>query len=365
MRTAADVAEWWEAQHTSSKQILDQYVEDNPGLFSVMVATAAATAMQLGAGMVDVLRLGEGAAEGTLKGFGTDALRLIGIAGPLGKGAKLVQSARGARLARVIADPGGGICAWVASTKALRQTAQKAFAAVDDLLKALDLPALSEFPAIYTMRDVLGPLRRIGAEILEMGSVRTIAEVQRAVPRDGSVVLFFVKWHNTLKNQETRHALYAFYDYLGRFRIADRTGAVVNSLEELHKIVPGYGGIGSAVPFEMALIKNVFMKFIGPKGTATLAMEVLAQLAADPETVAQSVEVRKAAELPKPPTARYYTVQRGDSLSRIAQREYGDMYKWPVLYEANREVVGGNPDLIHPGQQLWIPELPKVSAVRR
>jgi hypothetical protein len=364
MRTAADVAEWWEAQHASSKQILDKYVEDNPGLFSVMVATATAAAMQLGAGMIDVLRLGEGAAEGTLKGFGEDGLRLIGIAGPLGKGAKLVQSARGARLARVIADPGGGICAWIAATKALRQTGQKAFAAVDDLLKAMNLPALSELPVIYTMRDLLGPLRRIGADVLEIGSAKTIADVQRNVPRDGSVVLFFVKWHNTLKNKESAHALYAFYDYLGRFRIADRTGALVNSLEELHKIIPGYGGIGSAVPFEMALMRNVFMKFIGPKGTATLAMEVLAQLAADPETVAQSFEVRKAADLPKPATARYYSVQAGDSLSKIAQREYGDMYKWPVIYEANRRIVG-NPDLIHAGQQLWIPELPEVSAVRK
>ncbi len=29
---------------------------------------------------------------------------------------------------------------------------------------------------------------------------------------------------------------------------------------------------------------------------------------------------------------------------------------WPVVYAANREVIGDDPDLIHPGQRLRIPE---------
>jgi nucleoid-associated protein YgaU len=34
---------------------------------------------------------------------------------------------------------------------------------------------------------------------------------------------------------------------------------------------------------------------------------------------------------------------------------YGDAQQWRRIYEANREVVGGNPDLIHPGQVLKLP----------
>ncbi|MDX5443578.1 MAG: LysM peptidoglycan-binding domain-containing protein [Hymenobacteraceae bacterium] len=54
-----------------------------------------------------------------------------------------------------------------------------------------------------------------------------------------------------------------------------------------------------------------------------------------------------------------YTVVSGDSLSKIAQREYGDAMQWRKIYDANRDVIGDNPDLIHPGQELVIPEKEK------
>ena len=53
---------------------------------------------------------------------------------------------------------------------------------------------------------------------------------------------------------------------------------------------------------------------------------------------------------------RTYTVRPGDSLSKIAKALMGDAKKWRTLYEANKEVVGSNPDLIQPGQILKIPK---------
>ncbi|MFE5934461.1 transglycosylase family protein [Streptomyces sp. NPDC056470] len=54
------------------------------------------------------------------------------------------------------------------------------------------------------------------------------------------------------------------------------------------------------------------------------------------------------------PTVReMYTVTPGDSLSRIA-REERVKGGWQRLYEANRTVVGDDPDLIHPGQKLTL-----------
>jgi nucleoid-associated protein YgaU len=55
------------------------------------------------------------------------------------------------------------------------------------------------------------------------------------------------------------------------------------------------------------------------------------------------------------PVARTYVVVSGDSLSKIAKREYGDAQKWRKIYEANRNIIK-DPDLIHPGQVLRIPE---------
>ena len=49
-----------------------------------------------------------------------------------------------------------------------------------------------------------------------------------------------------------------------------------------------------------------------------------------------------------------YTVQKGDTLSAIAKREYGNANEWHRIFDANRDKVK-DPDLIQPGQQLTIP----------
>jgi nucleoid-associated protein YgaU len=49
-----------------------------------------------------------------------------------------------------------------------------------------------------------------------------------------------------------------------------------------------------------------------------------------------------------------YTVVAGDTLSKIAKREYGDASKWHRIYEANKDTIK-NPDLIYPGQTFKIP----------
>ncbi len=56
------------------------------------------------------------------------------------------------------------------------------------------------------------------------------------------------------------------------------------------------------------------------------------------------------------PEAVLYTVQSGDSLSKIALAHYGDAMKYTVIFEANQPMLE-NPDLIYPGQVLRIPPL--------
>ena len=50
----------------------------------------------------------------------------------------------------------------------------------------------------------------------------------------------------------------------------------------------------------------------------------------------------------------YYTIQSGDTLSKIAKEKYGDPNAYTKIFEANREVIG-DPDKIYPGQQIRIP----------
>ena len=58
----------------------------------------------------------------------------------------------------------------------------------------------------------------------------------------------------------------------------------------------------------------------------------------------------------KEDTLQSYTVEKGDSLSKIAQKVYGKASLWKKIYEANQDHIK-DPDLIYPGQVLRLPAL--------
>ncbi|WP_299670957.1 LysM peptidoglycan-binding domain-containing protein [uncultured Polaribacter sp.] len=51
-----------------------------------------------------------------------------------------------------------------------------------------------------------------------------------------------------------------------------------------------------------------------------------------------------------------HTVKSGESLSKIAKHYYGDAMKYNAIYEANKGILK-SADLIHPGQELILPNL--------
>jgi LysM repeat protein len=51
-----------------------------------------------------------------------------------------------------------------------------------------------------------------------------------------------------------------------------------------------------------------------------------------------------------------HEVVRGESLWTLAERYYGNPYRWPVIYQANRSAIP-NPNVLEPGQVLVIPEV--------
>ena len=67
-------------------------------------------------------------------------------------------------------------------------------------------------------------------------------------------------------------------------------------------------------------------------------------------TVAK-IEVIEEAEM-----AQFHTVERGDTLGKIAKNYYGNAMKYPVIFEANKPMLS-HPDKIYPGQVLRIPPL--------
>ncbi|MDO5687461.1 MAG: peptidoglycan-binding protein LysM [Neisseria sp.] len=52
---------------------------------------------------------------------------------------------------------------------------------------------------------------------------------------------------------------------------------------------------------------------------------------------------------------RYHDVQKGDTLSAIAKKYYGNANQYMKIFEANKPMLS-DPDKIYPGQKLRIPE---------
>lgn len=53
--------------------------------------------------------------------------------------------------------------------------------------------------------------------------------------------------------------------------------------------------------------------------------------------------------------SRFHTVQKGDTLSKIAQQVYGNASQYMKIFEANKPMLK-DPDKIYPGQVLRIPQ---------
>jgi nucleoid-associated protein YgaU len=54
------------------------------------------------------------------------------------------------------------------------------------------------------------------------------------------------------------------------------------------------------------------------------------------------------------PESQFHTVEKGDTLSKIAKQVYGDANAYMKIFEANKPMLS-HPDKIYPGQLLRIP----------
>lgn len=107
---------------------------------------------------------------------------------------------------------------------------------------------------------------------------------------------------------------------------------------------------------------NVKVAFDGSQGKVTVTGDAPTQAAKEKITLCcgnvasvTSVDNQMAVTNPEP-EAQYHDVVRGDTLSAIAKKYYGDANKYPAIFEANKPMLN-HPDKIYPGQKLRIPAL--------
>ena len=79
------------------------------------------------------------------------------------------------------------------------------------------------------------------------------------------------------------------------------------------------------------------------------------QIVVDKSHVAKAAPSAGAAEEEDDNEAAFYTIEKGDTLSAIAQRHYKDANAWRRILDANKGVID-DPDKIYPGQQIRIPK---------
>lgn len=260
------LADWWESEFEESQRILQEWVNKSDSDAELYAKAAGATlvhtAMTLGGGLVDVLRLGEGIKEGGTWGYAQDALRLLSLAGPVAKLGRL-----GA--ARWTFSPRGPWCASVATAKALRHTGTRMF------VKATEIMAKTGMKPPGNLSEFIPLLRQLKARFEEISSLRNINALETLTHQNPrAVILFGVEWISSRTGKSVGHALYAFRDLKGMFKIADRTGSVVKSLSELERMYPGYAGISSAIPSGSAIILKNAIVVEGTTLMSQLAFEV-------------------------------------------------------------------------------------------
>ena len=103
----------------------------------------------------------------------------------------------------------------------------------------------------------------------------------------------------------------------------------------------------------MGLLDNIFDKDNG--NDAEKKKADFSDVVSGGSSTAPRADAAPAAPSPNvTDTEHTYTVVAGDTLSKIAKREYGDASKWHRIYEANKDTIK-NPDLIYPGQTFKIP----------
>lgn len=87
-------------------------------------------------------------------------------------------------------------------------------------------------------------------------------------------------------------------------------------------------------------------------GTKTVNIKI-----AENKPTASTEPARETNNSPTPVASQPYTVVKGDCLYNIAKKFYGNGSKYTIIYNANQGIIGGNPNLIYPGQVLTIPTL--------
>lgn len=119
-------------------------------------------------------------------------------------------------------------------------------------------------------------------------------------------------------------------------------------------VVTGAGGVNTKVTIRDLQVDGE--KFGSPGDIYfTLSLKEYREVTIKTATVTTPKSSSKKRPSSSKSKSKTYTVKKGDCLWKISKRYYGKGSEWRKIYNANKKVIGKNPDLIYPGQKFVIP----------
>lgn len=275
---ASDLANWWDQQKSQSEDVLVQWVQDNPQWWVIGVAATVQTSMDLGQGLVDVLRLGQGVSEGGWRGVGSDGLRLLSVLGPLGRAGGVASRFIHTQRLRFAVQVSGvdGPCTFQAVNNAMSVLRGKnLFLTVQDMAAAMGTPIkhLKQLKSgVYELGawvDELLPFLRQFAKVKEITGLTKLTEIAQLAQRENGVVIFAVR--ASVRNakgvyEQMYHSVIAVRRANGRVGYGDYGGKLVNTLEE---VISKWGHVRTLELYQSSMSAAVIegMKLTGQTAT--------------------------------------------------------------------------------------------------
>jgi len=348
----------------------------------------------MGQGLVDLLRVGEGAKKGSILGVAQDGLRVVSV---------VAGGLRVARLAAPFIRFGGVMsCTVSSSAKAALLSGNwfRGWAIFDKLAHTFGGRAAvlgAGFGGAWPAQ-VFATMRSLGMRITTF-NIKTVSDAIAAAQTARGPIVFTVRWANG-----AGHTVVAFRDLLGKIRFADQFGRKVanmnaavgvdtlaglvhdaDMLQLLRAALAAQLGSGLALPkpegdqgsgltAEPADDGQVYglavpLHPVNPEGMRELERVVRQKTGrAAPGSapiVPGKYDVTTSESCFRPNsdmapvcvgvTVKRYTVGTGDTLSLISQRVYGTSHNWQRIYDANRRSIGPNPHLLRIGMVLDVP----------
>jgi nucleoid-associated protein YgaU len=140
--------------------------------------------------------------------------------------------------------------------------------------------------------------------------------------------------------------LFDFFSDMGEKLFGSEDDAAEKIKENIEASNPGINDLG-------VNYNNGVVELSGTAESAD-ALEKAVLMAGNVQGVSE-VKADGVSAPPQQAKVEYYVIQKGDTLSAIAKRYYGNAADYPRIFEANREVIK-DANLIYPGQKIRIPQ---------